>query len=190
MDRVWRPKLFLAIALTLSSGCARSFVTSQRQAHRDGMPNAFDTAAARGEMLTVMIGDPFPGSKEALERAVASALGRHCHGPPTRFAIRTTTDSRMRYNLILMFDPPRALPAAALCGDTGGLPAPELGSAFRVLAAFCERDLIYSEATASGPAPTSPGRPGPWRFDGGCNSGAPSLHRPLRGPGLNERCNA
>jgi hypothetical protein len=94
MDRVWRPTLFLAIALTLSSGCAGSFVTPQGQAHHDGMPNAFDTAAARGEMPPVMTGDPFPCSKEALERAVASALGRHPLPWPA-YPLRHPDDDRL-----------------------------------------------------------------------------------------------
>ena len=58
MDRVWHPALFLAIALMLGA-CAGSVVTSQGRAHRPGMPEAFNYAAARGEMPTVVIGDPF-----------------------------------------------------------------------------------------------------------------------------------
>ena len=123
MNWGWRPLYVLSVALTLGA-CAGSDVTSQGRAHRTGMPGAFDTAAARGEMPTVIIGDPFPGAREALERAVAGALDRYYHGPPTRFAVRTAADSRIRHRLVLMFDPPRALPAAALCGDTASLPAP------------------------------------------------------------------
>lgn len=158
MDRVWHPALFLAIALMLDA-CVGSVVTSQGRAHRSGMPEAFNYAAARGEMPTVVIGDPFPGSKEALERAVVGALETYYHGPPTRFAIWTAADPRIRHRLVLMFDPPRALSASALCGDTASLTAPQSDGASRVLAAFCERGLIFSEATAAGPVPASPGDP-------------------------------
>jgi len=158
MNRVWRPLLLLAVALTLGA-CAGSVVTSQGRAHRPGMPETFDYAAARGDMPTVVIGNPFADSREAMERAVVDALGYHYHGPPTRFTTRTTADSRIRHRLVLMFDPPKALQAAALCGDTGALPVPSSVGASRVLAAYCERGLIYSEATAAGPAPASPGDP-------------------------------
>ncbi len=158
MDRGLHSLFVLAIALTLGA-CAGSLVTAQGRAHRPGMPEAFNFAAARGEMPTVIIGDPFPGSREALERAVVGALEYHYHGPPTHFAPRMAADSRIRHRLVLMFDPPKALQTAALCGDTGTLPAPQSNGASRVLAAFCERGLIYAEATATGPAPASPGDP-------------------------------
>lgn len=158
MTRAWHPLLLLVIALTLGA-CAGSFVTAQGREYRPGMPETFDIAAARGEMPTVVIGDPFPGSKTALDRAVVEALEYHYHGAPTRFAIHTTAGPRIRHRLVLMFDPPKALQAAALCGDTGALPTPVADGASRVLVAFCERDDIYMEATAAGPAPTSPGDP-------------------------------
>ncbi|HJO96975.1 MAG TPA: hypothetical protein QF891_03185, partial [Rhodospirillales bacterium] len=87
MKRVWHPLFLLGIALTVGA-CAGSLVTSQGRAHRPGMPEIFDYAAARGEMPTVIIGDPFPGARKELEHAVSAALGHHYHGPPTRFTSR------------------------------------------------------------------------------------------------------
>jgi hypothetical protein len=158
MKRVWHPLFLLGIALTVGA-CAGSLVTSQGRAHRPGMPEIFDYAAARGEMPTVIIGDPFPGARKELEHAVSAALGHHYHGPPTRFTSRIAADPGTRHRLIVMFDPPKALPSAALCGDTKALAVPTSVGASRVLAVFCDRGVIYSEATAGGPAPASPDDP-------------------------------
>ncbi|MDP6883908.1 MAG: hypothetical protein QF830_07220 [Rhodospirillales bacterium] len=158
MKRVWHPLFLLGVIFVLGA-CAGSVVTSQGRAHRPGMPETFDFAAARGEMPTVIIGDPFPGAKAEVTRAVSAALERHYHGAPTRFVARIAADPGTRHRLIVMFDPPKTLPVAALCGDTKALAAPATAGASRVLAVFCERDLVYSEATARGPAPASPDDP-------------------------------
>ena len=155
MAGVTRPLSFVLLALL--GACAGNVAMVQGDVYRPGVPGEFAYAAGGRDLATVVIGNPFSVSKETLDGAVTDAMQGHHSGPPTNFTTRPSASARRQFRMVIMFNPPRSLAGGALCGETGASRPAESDGRLRLIVAFCQRELILSEARGVGPAPDSPG---------------------------------
>ena len=157
-----RPMAAVAVAALLVPACTGEIMTSQL--HRPNSDGFFRYSAGRGEMLAVIVGNPFPVSKDVLDQAVTDAmLGNH-NGPMTRFSTDPGPAADRNQRVVVAFDTPGNMHGRTLCGDPAAIPttAPE-SSKTRASVAFCVESDLYSEVKIHIPAVGSPADP---RFRG------------------------
>jgi hypothetical protein len=115
-------------------------------------------AAGQGAMKTEIIGNPFDGPKDDLDRVVTGGLTRSHFGPELAFATSVSPENRSPYRVVLVFNPTRDYSSGDICGATAQATEPG-GDRVRVKAAFCSADraATYTAASVSGVAkPTDP----------------------------------
>lgn len=155
---VFRPMVALAVAALVAAGCTGEIMTNQL--HRPASDSFFRYGAGKGEMLTVVVGNPFPVSREALERAVTDAMQRNHHGPMTRFSTDPGPEAERNIRVVVAFNAPAAMHARTLCGDAAAVPAAgPAGERLRTDVAFCVESDLYSHVDISIPAVQAPDDP-------------------------------
>lgn len=145
-------------ALTLGA-CTQEIMTSH--IWRPSTNTYFTAAAAPGPMLAVVVGNPFPRvSKATLDDTVIAAITNNHAGPQTTFVTRPDLAKVPDERIVVAFNIPRSVLPDRICGDTATLPSePASNGRTRVLAGFCVGKALYSNATVSIPAVTSPSDP-------------------------------
>src|SRR5512134_2130359 len=120
-------KLLLAGAAMASvlvlNACANAVLSTSSQdiSLRTGVLSTFAYAAAKGEMNTVVIGNPFDIPKDALERVITETMQGNHYGPRTTFTTTPSPEARSDYRVVMMFDRPRAMNRQELCGPRAQL---------------------------------------------------------------------
>lgn len=152
--------LALAALLVLVAFASQALVVMDNQVHRSGYKSLFTYAAADRDLTTVVVGNPFPMPRPAVERAITDAMQGNHHGPRTRFTTTPSETARPSYRVVMMFDPPATLNTYALCGDPAALsPSPASGGEMRLWTAFCAAGKIVTEVRTRMPRVASPTDP-------------------------------
>ena len=144
----------LALAAAAVAGCSTEI--SRGNIERAGIPTNFSYAASRGEMWTVVIGNPFRVPDPILESAVVGAMQGNYYGPRTQFTTRPSPAADPNYRIVVDFAyPPVTLPDAvcnAMVPQSAGYP---VGGRVEMLVAFCIGQSLQSwvrmSAVAAGP---------------------------------------
>jgi len=148
----------IAAAALLVSACTSVIMTGQL--HRANSNSFFNYWAGRGEMLAVVVGNPFPVSKEVLDRAVTDAMQGNHNGPLTRFSTDPGPKADCNSRIVVAFDLPKTMHVRVLCENAAAIPTSgrEAGK-LRADFAFCIESDIYSSVSASMPGVDSIGDP-------------------------------
>lgn len=109
-------------------------------------PSMLNYAASQGAMKVDIIGNPFDGPKEDLERVVTGELTRAHFGPPLVFATSVSPDNRSPYRVVLVFNPTSDYSSGNIC-DTPGQATESGDDRIRVKAAFCSADRASTYTT-------------------------------------------
>jgi len=154
-ERTLHLLLLAGASVTLLAGCSG---TATRLGYADQTtlytPDMIGYAAPKGELATVVRGNPFGGSIGDPE-AIAAAIK-----PPARYGqVRLTTrpgpGTPDNYRLVLIFDPPVGAPTGDLaCNDAAASQGGTGGGPVRVQASFCIGGRLASQITGTG-APAS-----------------------------------
>lgn len=158
MMMTFRALAAIGAAALLASACTGEVMTSQL--HRPNSDSFFRYSAGRGEMLAVIVGNPFPVSKDVLDRVVTDAMEGNHNGPMTRFSTNPGPAADRHQRVVVAFDTPDNMHGRTLCGDPAAIPtnAPEAGK-IRAGVAFCVESDLYSEVNIHIPAVSSPADP-------------------------------
>lgn len=152
----------LALAGVMLASCTGEIMRSH--INRVGTPGYFAYGASAGEMLAVVVGNPFPVSQGVVERAVTDALQGNHAGPRTVFTTTPGPQARTTHRIVVLFNPERSFNRYGMCDDPATLrPGPAAGERLEVLVGYCVEDTLYSDARVSIPAAQTPDDP---RFGG------------------------
>lgn len=147
----------LALGATLAAlvaGCAGAVIV-QPTAVSDYRPSMLNYAASQGAMKTEVIGNPFDGPKEDLDRAVTGVLTQSHFGPELTFATSVSPDNRSPYRTVLVFSPTLDHTSGTICGAPGRATQAR-GDRIRVMAAFCSADRAVTHTRGSVAGATGP----------------------------------
>lgn len=145
------------LGLAFLAACTGEIMQSRIE--RPGANLYFSQGARSGEMLAVVVGNPFSAPKPVVEQAVTDAMqGKH-HGPRTRFTTRPGPDARTNHRIVMAFNTPRSFHPDRLCGDPAAIPSEPTGERLRLYAGYCVENALYSQARISIPATQSPDDP-------------------------------
>lgn len=154
----FRPLAALVAVALATSACSGEIMTSQL--HRANSDGFFSYGAGTGEMWTVVVGNPFPVSKDTLDQIVTQALEKNHNGPMTHF---TTTPSKPGNDnirvVVALNTPPSMDNGRTLCGDPAAIPTGSTGERLRATVGFCIDSDLYSSVNISTPAVASPADP-------------------------------
>jgi hypothetical protein len=138
------------------AGCAGAPITGYTYYDVGYMP-----AEYRGDLPVVVRGTPYAAPQAEFDQAVAAALQGTTFGDTTHFVAAASGPAPV-YRLVIMFNPPAGVSAAALCSRPqppdaafGKAPAARVA----LIAALCRGDkaINYEDGSlATGSGPTSP----------------------------------
>ncbi len=156
MSRLTRFSLAVLLAGTVSA-CAQGTMVRNATivSYR---PSMLNYAAGQGAMKTEIIGNPFVGSKDELDRVVTSSMTGAHFGPRLAFATSVSPQNKSPYRVVMIFNPTSGYETGRLCSgpeELSGAPSKPV----RVAAAFCsaDRPATYTAGSVSGvDAPTDP----------------------------------
>ncbi len=118
-------------------------------------PSMLNYAASQGAMKVDIIGNPFDGPKEDLERVVTGELTRAHFGPALDFATSVSPDNRSPYRVVLVFNPASDYSSGTIC-DTPGRATEPSDDRIRVKAAFCSADRAATYTAGRVPVTSRP----------------------------------
>ncbi len=156
MSRLTRFTLAVLLAGTVGA-CAQGTVV-RNATIASYRPSMLSYAAGQGAMKTEIIGNPFVGSKDELDRVVTSSMTGAHFGPLLAFATSVSPQNKSPYRVVVIFNPTGGYGSGRLCSgpvDFSGAPSEPV----RVAAAFCasSRPVTYTSGSVSGvDAPTDP----------------------------------
>lgn len=141
---------FSAALAALVAGCADAVIVHPTTVS-GYRPSMLNYAASQGAMKTEIIGNPFDGPKEDLDRAVTGGLTRSHFGPSLAFATSVSPDNRSPYRIVLVFNPTLDHTSGNICGAPDRATQAR-GDRIRVMAAFCSADraVIYTRGSVAG----------------------------------------
>ena len=122
-------------------------------------PELVGQAATKGELPTVIRGNPF-GNSLGDPQAIAAAIR-----PPARYSsVHLSTNPQLvspdGYRLVLIFDPPVNAPSGDLaCRDKDAAEGGNSAGPVRVQASFCIGNRLASQVTGTGAPASSPDAP-------------------------------
>ena len=153
-----RPVVVLAAVALMTGACSGEIMTSRL--HLANSDSFFQYGASPGEMLTIVVGNPFSVSRDVLDRAVTGAMQNNHNGPMTHFTTTPGAKAHLDYRIVIAFGTPPSMEASTLCGNpdaipTGRRPADRL----QAEVGFCGASDLYSSVNISMPAVASPNDP-------------------------------
>ncbi len=152
MANLARVSLGMALAGTLAA-CAAGPVDTPYVSTWD--PYTVNYIAAKGPVHTKVIGNPFEGSQEALERSVTSAMTGANAGQPLRFSTQEDPKNVSPYRVVVLFGAEAGVGPARVCqADAGQIK--QADGPVRVIAALCAGNMRENSVTAR-LAPTTAG---------------------------------
>lgn len=151
--------LTAVVAVALAVGACTGEVMTSRL-HRANSDTFFTYGAAKGDMLAVIAGNPFPVSRAALDQAVVEAMRNHHNGPMTRFSTSSGPAAVRDYRVVVAFDTSPAMDTSVLCGRPEAIPTghPTAGR-LRAEMAFCVGSDLYTSVDIGIPAVATPDDP-------------------------------
>lgn len=158
MARVRSVLVLVAVAL-LAGGCSGEVMRSQL--HLANSDTFFRYGASADDMLTVIVGTPFPASsRKELDKAVTDAMQYHHNGPMTHFTTNPGPNAHLDYRIVVAFNTPSTMMASALCGDPDSVPTGyQHAGRLQAEIGFCVASDLYSSVDVSIPAVASPDDP-------------------------------
>ena len=142
----------LSAALLLGACSGPQWMTTH---HYGGIPSTFTHAASKGDVLTMVTGNPYPGHKSVLEKTVLGAMPGNHFGPPARFTTAPAAAGLPKIRFVWAFDPSPALHNDDLCGKTPETAARTERHTLHLTALLCEGGQAQSSVVASLPRPTT-----------------------------------
>ena len=152
MANLARVSLGMAAAVTLAA-CAAGAVDTPYLSTWD--PYTVNYIAAKGPVYTKIVGNPFEGSQEALERSVTGAMTGSNAGQPLRFSTQEDPNNVSPYRLVVLFGAEKGFGPARLC-EADAKQIEQADGPVRVIATLCAGDTRESSVTAR-LAPTAAG---------------------------------
>jgi len=133
-----RMSVFLVVLL---AGCASQVTTqtSHDVYFRAGVPSEFGYAGGEtGLMPVIILGNPFPLPKAAVDQSVVAAMQGKVNGPPVRFVAVPALSLPSGYAVVALLNAAPGTSANLLCAQRGLLePPPPRSERTTVLMAFC-----------------------------------------------------
>jgi len=155
---MFRSMAAVAVAGLVATACTGEIMMNRL--HRPASDSFFQYAAGKGEMLAVVVNNPFPVSRELLDRAVTDAMRRNHHGPMTHFSTDPGPAAERNIRVVVAFNTAPMMLARTLCGDVAAVPvAGPAGDRLRTDVAFCVESDLYSHVDISIPTVQTPDDP-------------------------------
>lgn len=108
---------------------------------------AYEYAASKGEVRTVVDGNPFNVDKRSFDATVTQQMTGANYGPRATFTTRASPNTLQAFKVVMAFNAPPGFATRELCADGAEpLNAPPSNRGVSVLAAFCQYDTLLSEA--------------------------------------------
>lgn len=157
--KMFRPLAALAGVALVTSACSGEIMTSQL--NRANSDSFFRYAASAGEMNTVVVGNPFPVSKDLLDKVVTQAMDNNHNGPMTHFTTMPGPKAYSNMRVVIAFDTPSSMDnTRVLCGDPSAIPTGNTdGDRLHATVGFCMDEDLYSSVNISMPDVSSPSDP-------------------------------
>jgi len=129
----------LLAAVFIVAACAPGNVRLTHQEYAPSYsPAEFAYAGGGRDLRVVVVGNPFGGDQAVFEKMVTDAMQGQHWGQTVNFTTDPGADARIRYRVVLLFNPPRALNSLKLCSESASaLPSASVGQAIELFAAFC-----------------------------------------------------
>jgi len=147
------------IALAFLAGCAGSPVVQPSHSSAGYTPDILNYSAAKGGMLTEVIGNPFAGSKAELDAAVAETAAKSHFGQKVPFFTQAPEGYTSPYRVVFAMNPARGTSAYSLCAGTAETRARTPKESDRVAAALCAREVVITSVKGSVAGPRGPRDP-------------------------------
>lgn len=155
---MFRPLAALAAVALATSACSGEIMTSQL--HRANSDGFFRYGAGTGEMRTVVVGNPFPVSKDMLDQIVTQALEKNHNGPMTHFTTTPSKPGNDNTRVVVAFNTPSSMDnVRTLCGDPAAIPTGPSNDRLHATVGFCIDSDLYSSVNISMPNVASPSDP-------------------------------
>lgn len=145
--------------LALVAGCAGGPVVQPANLSSGYSPDILNYSAAKGGMLTEVVGNPFAGPKGELDAAVVETAQKSHFGQKIPFFTQAPEDYTSPYRVVFAMNPVSGTSAYTLC-DGKAETRPRLPSeSDRVAAALCAREVVISSVNGSVAGPLGPRDP-------------------------------
>ncbi len=142
--------LTLALAaLTLVAGCAGTSTVQPGSASAGYTPDILNYSAAKGGILTEVIGNPFAGPKGELDAAVVETAAKSHFGQKVPFFTQAPEGYTSPYRVVFAMNPVRGTSAYTLCGGKAETRARTPKESDRVEAALCAREVVITSVKGS-----------------------------------------
>ena len=128
------------IFAALLAGCATQVTTqtSYDVYFRAGVPSEFGYASGEAGLMPVLIvGNPFPLPKPAVDQSIVAAMQGKVNGPPVRFVAVPASSLPAGYAVVVLLNAAPGTSANLLCAQRGLLEPPPRSGATTLLMAFC-----------------------------------------------------
>lgn len=130
---LWRAAFAAGMTLGLA-GCNGAVVNTPFTGTYDGGQLSY--VAAKGDLRTDVVGNPFGVPQETVDRAVTAAMFRAHPGPPIRFSTEANADNPSPYRVVVVLNPAPQVAEGTVCATANAAERPS-GDTLRVVAAFC-----------------------------------------------------
>jgi hypothetical protein len=127
----------------LVAGCGDGPATQAGGYRSPAAWSSFIHATAEGPLLLEVHGDPFHLPPDEFRRAVAAAMTGAIPARPFQFTLSPEQAAHPRFRVVVAFDPPPGLDAAALCAGQAATAA-KASDRVSLLAAFCQGDAVLA----------------------------------------------
>lgn len=143
-----RVSVLLTAAVLLGvAGCTGVVVQDYPGPRGSYFERDFDYAAGNGAIETVVVGNPFGGSKAAFDERVRNLMKHQNRGVPAEFVAGQTERTDPLYEVVVAFNLAPAIPNYAMCRNPAGLPSVSRTGRLDIAIAFCEGDYVKSYTT-------------------------------------------
>lgn len=154
----FRPLVVMAAVALLTTACSNEI--SMWWPYHSNLNDSFQYGASPGEMKAVVVGNPFPVSKPALDKIVVAAMQNNHTGPMTHFTTTPGPKAFSSYRIVVALNTPLAMSDYVLCGNPSAIPTNRKpGDRLHARVAFCVGSDLYSTVHISIPTVHSPADP-------------------------------
>lgn len=123
-------------------------------------PTVLNYAAAKGGMLTQVVGNPFEQvNRDQLNSEINGVMAQSHFGPHLPFMSEAPADFASPYRVVLLFDPVQTITGYQLCAYDGQPAATSPGGTVRVHAALCANNKPLTAVSGEIGGVSSPSDP-------------------------------
>jgi hypothetical protein len=147
------------IVLAFVAGCAGTPTVQPGSSSAGYTPDILNYSAAKGGMLTEVIGNPFAHPKAELDAAVTETAAKSHFGQKVPFFTQAPEEYTSPYRVVFAMNPVRGTSAYNLCAGTTETRARTPKESDRVEAALCAREVVITSVKGSVAGPLGPRDP-------------------------------